>query len=571
MRKRALWLCVLLMGVMWVFGEGHAEKPKSRGESQEGASGKQSASLVLLLKQLNEKLERLTQKMSRIEGRLVVLEANQHKQVAEMERRYVGLKAELQKAAAEQAERTRKQEEEAERRYVSLKKEAEEAKKAGSLRKAELERAGQRRWGDFYVWAGRREEKRSEKEAALWYKAACGVGNQEGCKREWEVGWRWAKKVEQKAEKWGEVDKWGKEACEKGFVKGCIWLKETWFKRGEGLRLGDWEKAKVWYKAACEGGYKGACGQEKKRITGERFAVRIGTVEAGVRWIPAGEFVMGSPEGEPNRSSNEGPQRTVRISEGFWMMESEVTQGQWKEVMGTNPSNRSDCDKCPVEKVKWHQAAAYANKLSEKGGLEKCFVCNGKGDGVECEGVGNKGSDYVRCKGWRLPTEAEWEYAGRAGTKTAYHTGDCISAAQANYDGNYPQTNCEKGKYQQQTIEVCSLARNAWGLCDMHGNVWEWVYDGHEGTAYQKLGAVDPVYVAAATSNRVLRGGSWYDDARYLRAAYRGRFAPTDAGHNLGFSVAQALRFGVLPFQGLGNCGRKQRRCLRRESEAKAE
>ena len=428
MGKRALWLCVWLMGVMWVFGEGHAEKPEVRAQGKEGASGKQSAALVLLLKQLNEKLERLTQKMSRIEGRLVVLEANQHKQKERLEQ---------QQAA-------------------------------------------------YLVALERQHRVRTAQMSEMLVRMVAQLGRLRALVEEVKAKGR---KLSDDLKMLGQVMK-------------VVQANTGMFPAGA-----------------------------------ER--VIEGLSSGRMRWIPAGEFVMGSPTAEANRSSNEGPQRTVRISKGFWMMESEVTQGQWKEVTGSAPEklgHKSCGEKCPVEGVSWHQVAAYANKLSEKAGLEKCFVCRGEGGGVQCEGVGNKGSDYVRCKGWRLPTEAEWEYAARAGTKTAYHTGDCISAAQANYDGNYPQTNCEKGENRNRTIEACSLARNAWELCDMHGNVWEWVYDGYEETAYQKLGAVDPVYVAA-TSYRVKRGGSWYSDARNLRAANRYGDAPTGAGIYLGFRL----------------------------------
>jgi formylglycine-generating enzyme required for sulfatase activity len=133
--------------------------------------------------------------------------------------------------------------------------------------------------------------------------------------------------------------------------------------------------------------------------------------------IPAGKFVMGSPPDESYRGSDEN-QYEVRISKPFYMQTTEVSQGQWKKVMGNNPSGFKDCgDDCPVESVSWEDAQKFISKLNQMEGTEK----------------------------YRLPTEAEWEYACRAETKTPFFTGDCISTDQANYDGNYPAKNCPKG------------------------------------------------------------------------------------------------------------------------------
>ncbi len=278
------------------------------------------------------------------------------------------------------------------------------------------------------------------------------------------------------------------------------------------------------------------------REAGLERVYRVGDAEYKMRWIPAGEFLMGSPAG--GGDSDEKPQHKVLISRGYWMMEHEVTQGQWKAAMGgMNPSHFSSCGvQCPVRRVSWHEAAAFANKLSEAQRLEACFVCEGKGADRKCEGKGNKESEYVGCKGWRLPTEAEWEYAARAGTTTSFHTGKCISTTEANYDGNNPQEGCAKGEYRMKTIEVCSLARNAWGLCDMHGNVWEWVYDAWNHSAYKgrsmRTATRDPVY-ARQPSLRVNRGGSWNYNAWSVRSANRDRFTPTNRYDDLGFRLVR--------------------------------
>ena len=158
---------------------------------------------------------------------------------------------------------------------------------------------------------------------------------------------------------------------------------------------------------------------------------------------------MGSPPDEPGRFDSE-TQHRVTLTRDFFMGTTEVTQGQWKAVMGNNPSHFDECgDDCPVEKVSWDDVQEFIKKLSRMDGRE-----------------------------YRLPTEAEWEYAARAGTTTPFTYGRCLSTDQANYDGNYPLSGCDKGEYRKRTIPVGSLdAPNAWGLHDMHGNVWEWCQD----------------------------------------------------------------------------------------------
>jgi formylglycine-generating enzyme required for sulfatase activity len=168
--------------------------------------------------------------------------------------------------------------------------------------------------------------------------------------------------------------------------------------------------------------------------------------------ISAGKFVMGSPPDEPRRDDDE-KQHEVVLSKPFYLQTTEVSQGQWKEVMGDimdNPSYFEECgDDCPVESVSWDMAQEFIGKLNQMEGTNK----------------------------YRLPTEAEWEYACRAETKTPFYTGECISTDQANYNGNYPAKNCPKEEYRKKTVKVGSFQPNAWGLYDMHGNVWEWCQD----------------------------------------------------------------------------------------------
>ena len=257
---------------------------------------------------------------------------------------------------------------------------------------------------------------------------------------------------------------------------------------------------------------------------GERRVFRVGGADFAMRWIPAGRFLMGAGADDARAWDDEKPQHEVTITRGFWMGETPVTQGQYKTIMDENPSHFHKAGwfkkaelGAPVERVSWYDAAAYVNKLSALEELSACFV----GSGEQMEGVGNKGSDYVGCRGWRLPTEAEWEYACRAGT-TSPRYGELSRIAWYNSD---------------TTHTVGQKQGNAWGLYDMLGNVWEWCYDWFGG--YSAQAATDPVGAATGTF-RVRRGGSWDFNASYVRAAQRNYFAPTDRNVNLGFRVVRS-------------------------------
>ena len=162
--------------------------------------------------------------------------------------------------------------------------------------------------------------------------------------------------------------------------------------------------------------------------------------------IPAGSFLMGSPTSEESHFASESPQHEVTL-ETFWMSQSPITQAQWEYVMGTNPSHFKG-EGLPVECVSWHDAMEFCRRLSQQ-----------------------TGHTYT------LPSEAQWEYACRAGTTTPFSFGDTITTDQANYDGNYTYGNGPKGEYRQQTTPVGMFPPNDWGLHDMHGNVWEWCLD----------------------------------------------------------------------------------------------
>ncbi|MHC6203543.1 formylglycine-generating enzyme family protein [Breznakiellaceae bacterium SP9] len=240
--------------------------------------------------------------------------------------------------------------------------------------------------------------------------------------------------------------------------------------------------------------------------------------------IPAGSFTMRSPSSETERSSDEGPQHRVSISRPFYMSKYAVTQKEWVTVMGSNPSYFKGAN-LPVELVSWYDVIDYCNKRSQKEGLTPAYTRNG--DSV----TWNKSAN-----GYRLPTEAEWEYACRAGTTTPFSTGNNITTSQANYDGNYPYNGNAKGVFREKTTPVGSFAPNSWGLYDMHGNVWEWCWDCYGD--YSSANQTDPGG-AASGSVRVVRGSSWCDDGQFLRSAFRVGSPPAGSLGSSGFRLVR--------------------------------
>jgi formylglycine-generating enzyme required for sulfatase activity len=214
--------------------------------------------------------------------------------------------------------------------------------------------------------------------------------------------------------------------------------------------------------------------------------------------IPPGSFYMGSTGGR----TDERPVHDVTIGYSFYLSKYEVTQAQWAALMGDNPSHFKG-DRLPVENVSWDCAQVFISKLNEM----------------------NDGYTY------RLPTEAEWEYACRAGTTTAYAFGDTLNPEQANFNRYY----------KSQTTMVGSFRPNAFGLYDMHGNVWEWCEDTWHGK-YTDAPRDGLAWVSGNPKYRVQRGGSWRIDASYLRSANRGRRSRTAANYLYGVRVAATLR-----------------------------
>lgn len=230
--------------------------------------------------------------------------------------------------------------------------------------------------------------------------------------------------------------------------------------------------------------------------------------------IPAGEFLMGSPEEEEHRDYSEldETQHWVTISRPFWMGKYPVTQSQWEAVMGDNPSRFKEAGKdAPVENVSWEEAMEFCREVNRREARE---------------GRLPQGYEFT------LPTEAQWEYACRAGTTTVFHFGDSLSSHQANFDGNHPYGDAEEGPFLDTTTPVGKYRPNAWGLYDMHGNVWEWCHDWFGN--YPSGSVTDPAGPNSGT-DRVRRGGSWIYDGKYCRSANRGRVTPGFRNLTLGF------------------------------------
>ncbi len=225
--------------------------------------------------------------------------------------------------------------------------------------------------------------------------------------------------------------------------------------------------------------------------------------------IPAGEFIMGSPSSEKERDNNEA-QHKVRITKPFYLAKYEVTQEQWEAVMGNNPSHFKGA-RNPVERVSWNDCQNFIEKLNR----------------------------IVPGDGFRLPTEAEWEYAARAGTTTPFHYGNSLSSNQANFRGNYPYGGASKGPDRGKTLPVGTFSPNSFGLYDIHGNVYEWCSDWYDKNYYNNSPVNDPKGPGSGSEGRVLRGGSWVGYAGFCRSAVRNWTYPDYGDDFFGFRCAR--------------------------------
>lgn len=300
------------------------------------------------------------------------------------------------------------------------------------------------------------------------------------------------------------------------------------------------------------------------RCIGGRESGRLGRFV----YVAAGSYDQGCSPGDRSCRDNELPVRRVTVTRGFWMKETEVTQGEWRALSGgVNPacfqsasggecSDAGENDDGPVEAVDLYSTAAYANAQSAREGLTPCYMLAGCADpttgwvdgahsgcvGVTFVGLGN-------CTGYRLPTEAEWEYAARAGTTTATYGGDplrdtgCatltgagdVAAGTALSDlGWY---GCNAGR---RTQPVRKKSANPWGLYDMLGNVLEWTWDAYTAGAYAGGAAVDPAVDGRPNAPRAVRGGAWFAEVRFMRASARDSLSPDDRNQGLGFRLVRS-------------------------------
>lgn len=280
--------------------------------------------------------------------------------------------------------------------------------------------------------------------------------------------------------------------------------------------------------------YASAWGQDTQ---GYWFEISVRQVVQRFRWAPRGRFSMGSPESEHDRETGlfaQGKEtlHSVIFEQGFWLADTTCTQALWQVVMNDNPAEFKGDLQNPVERVSWRDAQQFLDVLNRQ--LPDLKAC--------------------------LPTEAQWEYACRAGTTTPFSLGENINPDQVNYNGRFPYLGDQEGEYRKQTIPVKELPANQWGLYQMHGNVWEWCFDEFRETLditesinpvnasfKEELDPHAPQNSAQNLTNanqgnvfRVLRGGSWYRKARTCRSALRDRSKARNRYDRIGFRIVLA-------------------------------
>lgn len=289
-------------------------------------------------------------------------------------------------------------------------------------------------------------------------------------------------------------------------VTAVIWSAERSVQQARAEQLGE-------LKQAVPSAFDGSKVGDEREIAGVKLC-----------WCPAGKFVMGSPHSEPERRPGED-QIEVTLTKGFWTAKFETTQSDWKRVVGALPGKLTaelpEGDDYPVGNVNFAEAEAYCAKLTE---------------------LGRKSGEFPEGWEFRLPTEAQWEYACRAGTNTATSFGNSLSSKQANFKGA-PYNGGEPVPSLGKAVKVGSYPPNPWGLCDMHGNTYEWCRDWYHA---RLLGGSDPDFRDGEDTatrsehggrSRVRRGGCWADEGWPCRSAFRLRFEPERRYDHIGFRV----------------------------------
>jgi uncharacterized protein (TIGR02996 family) len=298
-------------------------------------------------------------------------------------------------------------------------------------------------------------------------------------------------------------------ASEPGDDTGWLALADCLEERGDADRA-ELVRVQLWVRRRLDDGQFPAWERQLRRLWTERVAMCQPTFQGphGIEFvlIPPGEFWMGAQDGEAWHNADELPRHRVRLTRGFWMSRTPITQAQWRGVMGSNPSHRQEGDR-PVESVNCHEALRFCERLTALDGRTA-----------------------------RLPSEAEWEYACRAGTQTPYCSGEGLEALKlvgwCSYDGTWDGAG--------GTRRVGQFRPNSWGLFDMHGNVWEWCSDWLGYDAYRTSPLDDPTGPATG-QQRVIRGGSWRGGPWFCRSAERWGMSPNVGEINLGLRVVMEL------------------------------
>jgi formylglycine-generating enzyme required for sulfatase activity len=266
-----------------------------------------------------------------------------------------------------------------------------------------------------------------------------------------------------------------------------------------------------------------------------------GVAPTGWACIPAGTFTMGSPSGETGRDSDETAHK-VTLTRSFWMQTTEVTQAAWQAAMGSNPSKDQSCGAtCPVEQVSWFQTVVFANLTSIRDGYPPCYD---RSNGAAYDAAAAARFETPRwsglgCRGYRLATEAEWEYAARAGTTTAFWNGPLVDDVCSPVDASLASVSWYCGNANSAIRPVAMKRPNPWGLYDVYGNVWEWLWD--VGTAdkdYPSGAAIDPLGDTSGSFRRD-RGGAHHNEPGRCRSANRDAVTPEDTLDDMGVRLVR--------------------------------